>query len=107
MARAKEIIRGPHGDGASLRSLAAATGLHPNYLLNVFTREVGLSPHRYLVGVRVERAKALLRRGRPLAEVALAAGFSDQSHLARAFKRRTLLTPGRYRAGTAGLGHRL
>jgi AraC-like DNA-binding protein len=101
VARAKEMLRAGHDGDLSLRALAAATGLHPNYLLNVFTREVGVSPHRYLAGVRVEQAKALLRRGQPVAEVALATGFSDQSHLTRAFKRHTLLTPGRYRAGEA------
>jgi AraC-like DNA-binding protein len=50
---------------------------------------------------RVRRAKALLRAGRTPAEAAAEAGFSDQSHLTRHFKRLLGFTPGRYRRATS------
>ena len=57
---------------------------------------MGMSPHQYLVNVRVNSARALLTSGagrRSLADVAAAVGFADQSHLTRQFKRVLGLTP--------------
>lgn len=54
-----------------------------------FREELGVSPHRYVTHARVERAKSLLAKTkRPLTEIALACGFSSQSHLATVFRRR-------------------
>jgi AraC-like DNA-binding protein len=61
-------------------------------------REVGLTPHRYIVQLRVERARKLLRQGETPAAVAAAAGFTDQSHMTRAFARQFGVSPARYRA---------
>jgi AraC-like DNA-binding protein len=64
---------------------------------------MGTPPHRYLVQVRVQSAHALLALGtekRSLAEVAAAAGFSDQSHLTRHFKRVLGVTPGQLTVST-------
>ena len=59
----------------------------------------GLPPHQYVIARRVERARQLLQAGTnlSLAEVALRAGFSDQSHFCRHFKRLVGVTPGRFR----------
>jgi len=62
----------------------------------------GTSPHRYLIGRRLERVKAEIARGCPLAESAYDAGFADQSHMTRHFKARFGLTPGRYLALVRG-----
>ena len=65
----------------------------------MFTQSVGLSPITYRTSLRVEEAKALLRRGRPLAHVAYDVGFADQAHLTRLFKRYVgVVTPGQYQA---------
>ena len=48
---------------------------------------------------RIQRSRAALRDGRPIAEVAQAFGFADQAHLQRAFKRLVAATPGEYRRG--------
>ena len=58
----------------------------------------GTSPHRYLIGGRLDRVQAEIARGISLADAAYAAGFADQSHMTRHFKSRFGLTPGRYAA---------
>lgn len=60
-----------------------------------------MTPHAYLTNRRVQFAREQLRRGVPIAEVALAAGFADQAHLQRAFKQLLAATPGHYRGSVA------
>ena len=86
-----------------LEELAAIAKIDVGRLVRTFTREVGTPPHRYQCDVRVREAQAMLRRGMPPALAALEAGFFDQSHLTRHFKRVCGVTPGRYRgANQAG-----
>ena len=63
-----------------------------------FSREVGIPPHRYLTGRRLDRARRLLLAGGRPAEVAAEVGFHDQAHLTRHFKRMLGVTPGAYAA---------
>lgn len=81
-----------------LATLARLTGLSPCRFSIVFRREVGVPPHRYLCDLRVRRAQALLSDGESPASAAIAAGFFDQSHLHRHFKRLCGATPGRFAA---------
>ncbi|HXV94554.1 MAG TPA: AraC family transcriptional regulator [Pseudonocardia sp.] len=83
-------------EGLALEEAARLLHAHPTHLVRAFTREFGLPPHRYLTGRRVDLARRLLLAGRPLAEVATAAGFHDQSHLGRHFRRMLGTSPGRY-----------
>jgi AraC-like DNA-binding protein len=82
----------------SLAELAALSGVTRFQLLRAFARELGITPHAYLVQRRVLLAQRLLARGHPPAQAAILAGFADQSHLTRAFVRQLGVTPGRYRA---------
>lgn len=66
------------------------------HLVRSFTREFGLSPHAYVIGRRIDLARRLLLAGAPPADVAAAAGFCDQAHLTRYFKRHTSATPAAY-----------
>lgn len=59
---------------------------------------LGTSPYRYLVMRRLDRARALIRRGTGLADTAAACGFADQSHMTRHFKKAYGLSPGRWAA---------
>jgi AraC-like DNA-binding protein len=59
---------------------------------------LGTSPHRYLLGRRLDLARHQMRGDRSLAEVAYEAGFADQAHFTRTFKAAFGLTPARYRA---------
>lgn len=88
----------------SLDDLARLVGLGRYHLCRAFRRETGLPIHRYQVHARVERARELLAAGRKPAEAAAAAGFADQSHLTRHFKRLVRVTPGRYGPGTRSGG---
>ena len=83
----------------TLDDLAQTVMMPPLQLLRLCRREWGLPPHRYLIQLRVYRAKRLIAVGVPLADIAVATGFSDQSHLTRHFKRFVGVTPGQYRAG--------
>ncbi|MBL3706107.1 helix-turn-helix domain-containing protein [Sulfitobacter sp. BDSS02] len=78
----------------SLADFAVATNSSRYQILRRFSYEVGTTPHAYLTQHRIKRAKEMIVAGSPLAETALACGFSDQSHLTRAFSRQLGLTPG-------------
>jgi len=80
--------------------LEEETGLDRYTLARGFRDRFGTSPHRYLVGRRLERVRAEIAHGASLADAAYAAGFADQSHMTRHFKARFGLTPGRYAALT-------
>lgn len=80
----------------SLAEIAPAVGLSEGHLIRTFARHVGLPPHQYVIGRRIEQARALLLSGVPAAEVAAATGFHDQAHLTRHFKRMLSVTPAAY-----------
>jgi AraC family transcriptional regulator len=85
--------------GPTLAQLAAVVGLNTYHFARQFKAATGLPPHQYVIARRVERAKQLLQAGTDLslAEVALSAGFSDQSQFSRHFKRLVGVTPRRFR----------
>ena len=86
----------------SLADLARLAGLPRHHLIRAFRRETGLTPHAYLVDIRIRRARERLRRGESPGAVAAATGFCDQAHLTRAFKARLGVTPGVFRAAHHG-----
>jgi AraC family transcriptional regulator len=69
-------------------ALAKIAGRSPFHFTRIFARSVGMTPHRYVVHLRLQRALELMRDGRHgLAEIAAATGFADQSHLSRWVRR--------------------
>jgi AraC-like DNA-binding protein len=94
--RAREYLDESFAADVSLSRLGAVAGLSPFHLARAFESEVGLPPHVYLETVRIARARALLDRGRPIAEVALDIGYADQSHFTHRFKRVVGIAPGQY-----------
>jgi AraC-like DNA-binding protein len=97
LARVRERLHAGFADEISLAELGALAGLTPWHVARGFTQAFGVPPHTYQIQVRVAEARRLLARGHTAAAAAAAAGFSDQSHLTRHFKRLTGMTPGRYR----------
>jgi len=79
----------------SLDQLAAVAHVSPYHFARLFRNSTGLPPHQYVIARRVERARELLRRRDllSLADVAVEAGFSSQSHFTRHFKRLVGVTP--------------
>jgi AraC family transcriptional regulator len=69
-------------------TLAGIAGRSPFHFSRVFTRSVGMTPHRYVVHLRLQRAIELVREGRSsFAQIAARTGFADQSHLSRWVRR--------------------
>ena len=89
------------GAPTSLAELAALSGISRFQLLRGFAREVGTTPHAYLVQRRVRLARQHLAAGRSPGDAAALAGFADQSHMTRAFVRHFGVTPARYKAAIA------
>jgi AraC-like DNA-binding protein len=97
--RLRELLDARTAEGVTLAEAAAVLHAHPAHLVRAFTERHGLPPHRYLTGRRVELARRLLLAGQPPASVAVAAGFCDQSHLTRTFRRHLGVSPARYARG--------
>jgi AraC-like DNA-binding protein/PAS domain-containing protein len=86
------------GEKISLGALSSIAGLSPNHFARAFQQSVGMPPHRYLLRRRLEHVDQMLRETQlPLSQIALAVGFSDQSHLARHFRRLTGMPPSQAR----------
>jgi AraC-like DNA-binding protein len=98
IARARRILDDPGDQRITLAELSAAAGLSPFHFIRTFRDVVGVTPHAYLNGVRVARARRMLGDGLPPAHVAQSCGFCDQSHLGRLFKAELGVTPGQYQA---------
>lgn len=95
--RVRQYLNDHYTENVTLDDLVTVSGLSAYHLIRVFRSQVGLPPHAYLEQVRVNRARPLLRAGHPIVDVAIATGFTDQSHFSRHFKRMTGVTPGQYR----------
>ena len=98
MRRVREHVEVHLSESMDLAELAGVAGLSVYHFARAFKQSIGVTPHYYLVHRRIERAREMLARSElPLSEIALAAGFSDQSHLARHFRRMLGMTPGQFR----------
>lgn len=96
IARVRAALDDEPAQAHTLSVLAALAGISRFRLLRSFSYQLGCSPHDYLQQRRLTLARGLIAQGRPLADVAAAAGFADQSHMNRVFLQRLGITPGRY-----------
>lgn len=80
----------------AIDELAAVVSRSASHFPRIFRRTVGLSPHQYVVRLRLRRARELVSTGLSLAEAAFGAGFTDQSHLTYWARRIHGTTPGRW-----------
>ncbi|WP_172331848.1 AraC family transcriptional regulator [Mangrovicoccus sp. HB161399] len=89
-------------EGATIAAIAADLGMSRSGFFAAFRAATGQTPHQWLQAERVRRARQMLVAGnRSMAEIALACGFSDQSHFTRQFVQATGLPPGRWRGRLA------
>ncbi len=98
LRHAAEFIRQNCTRSLRLDEICAVANLSPSHLIRAFKEVHGLTPHAYQLNCRIEFCRSQLRAGHPIADVALGAGFSDQAHFQRSFKKFVAATPGQYRA---------
>ena len=96
LTRAAEFIRENCTRSLSLREICEQASLSASHLIRAFKAAYGLTPHAYQLNCRIEFCRSRLRRGQSLSDVALAAGFADQAHFQRIFKRFVAATPRQY-----------
>jgi AraC-like DNA-binding protein len=94
--RAAKYIDAHFAQALRLDDICAEANLSASYLIRAFKKRYGVAPHEYQTNRRIQFAKARLREQIPLAQVALEAGFADQAHFQRMFKRLSAVTPGQY-----------
>ncbi|HEX6957688.1 MAG TPA: AraC family transcriptional regulator [Ferrovibrio sp.] len=96
LARAIDLMKSRYDEPLTLDDLGAVVGLRKVQLIALFKRHVGMGPHAYLTQIRLGAACRRLKSGEPLAEIAAATGFYDQSAMNRHFKRAYGITPRQY-----------
>jgi AraC family transcriptional regulator len=81
----------------SIANIASACSLSNSYFIRAFKKSTGRTPHRWLAEYRSDKARAMLLGEAPLAQIAIACGFADQSHFTRSFTAYHGISPGRWR----------
>jgi AraC family transcriptional regulator len=88
LVRLRDYVVAHLDEPIEVSTLASMAGRSPFHFFRVFSRSVGITPHRYVVHLRLQRAIELVREGRSsFAEIAARTGFADQSHLSRWVRR--------------------
>jgi AraC family transcriptional regulator len=101
LERVRDILEQRFAEPFKLSEMAAEAGVHPVHLAREFRKHYGTSVGEYLRKVRIEYAcRELMDSNAAVANIAFAAGFADQSHFSRTFKRFCGTTPARYRASS-------
>lgn len=90
--------------GISLADLSRVSNISLSQLVRLFKKHTGVTPHQYLIHLRIEHAKRLIRCGNLSGkEIAVQAGFSDQAHFTKLFKRMTGMSPLKYASQSGNL----
>jgi AraC family transcriptional regulator len=97
VAEAEAILARRFAEKLSLARLAEEVGVHPVHLARTFRRHYGASVGEYVRALRLQWARDAIADGGTLAEIAMQAGFADQSHFTKAFARTFGVAPGEYR----------
>jgi AraC-like DNA-binding protein len=98
IGRIREVLQAKLDKKIRIDELETVSGLTRWQLARQFRKSFGVSPYRFHVLRRLDRARELLIRGQSLAEVAQSTGFADQAHLTRQFRSAYGLSPGQWRA---------
>ena len=103
LARVVDYLHAEFRHTPSLEQIAGVAGVHPSHLVREFKRAFGETPASWIRRMRIESTAGLVGgSGEPLAQIAAAAGFSDQSHFTRQFRQHFGVTPISYRRANRG-----
>jgi len=95
---ARELLNDRYTEPLRIEELAAAAAVHPVHFVRAFRQHAGCTPGEYVRRRRIERAASLLAGSdEPIASVAALAGFADQSHFSKLFRRYQRMSPAEYR----------
>jgi AraC family transcriptional regulator len=98
LKRARDLLHDGFSTPLTLRTISEEVAVHPVHLARTFRRHFGVSVGEYVRRLRVEHAKVLLgSTNHKLSVIAQAAGFADEPHFSRVFRRITGMTPGYFR----------
>jgi AraC family transcriptional regulator len=98
LSRVLEKMELEAAEDLDLHTLARESGYSKSQFLRMFRASMGCSPHQWLIQLRIERVKQMLRRGSiPLIEIAAACGFSSHAHLSTSFRKAVGVSPNQYR----------
>lgn len=98
LRRITELLAGHMDDGFSLSKCAAEAGMSEFHFSRMFKRATGKSPSQFFIGLKMEKARSLLREtNRDVIEIALDLGYTSPSHFAQVFRRQTGRSPAEYR----------
>jgi AraC family transcriptional regulator len=98
LQQARELLHSRFSENLTLVEVARTVGVHPVHLAQMFHKAYSCTVGDYLRSLRIEYAcHELVTSRRPIVDIALAAGFCDQSHFTRTFKRSTGVVPSKYR----------
>lgn len=98
LARVLDQVEARLDDRLTLSELASTAGLNVHHFAKAFAATTGVTPHQHVLQRRVSRARLLLQHAdMSITDVALATGFSSQSHLTSSLRRQLGVTPARYR----------
>jgi AraC family transcriptional regulator len=101
LKQARDLLHAEFSENLTLPEIALAVGVHPVYLARQFRKHYHCTIGEYVRRLRIECAcRKIAQSDAPLIEIAAAAGFYDQSHFSRTFKRLTGLTPAEYRTAS-------
>lgn len=96
--RVAQYIDAHYLSNIRLQDMCDAANLSEAYLIRAFELRYHMTPHAYVLNRRIQHAQRQLRKGASIADTAQQAGFSDQAHFQRVFKKHFAATPGQYKA---------
>jgi AraC-like DNA-binding protein len=92
----RDLLDAQRAEAMTLAAAGAILGADVSALIRAFRRTFAITPHRYLIGRRIDAARKRLLDGEPASRVACDVGFHDQAHFTRHFKRHVGATPARF-----------
>lgn len=91
-----EYLESHSSETITLDDICQRLSVSKSSLIRSFSKQLGLTPHSYLMSIRIKEAQTFLKQGIPPSRAALKSGFADQAHFSNVFNRLTGLTPGSY-----------